>query len=343
MTDDEYRNAAAELYAQGHPIREICQSLKLSYGKVHRLLTETEAGVRKRNEATQLFRDLQKGKGLTPTEHFNSVTGVDPTATDTHVIEGDLRPVNIIDITSRETGVLCDVHAPFHALYRSESGELYGPYMTALQYLKDRNCGTVLLNGDFMDCYQLSRHEKIEKKRDFFWELDVTRGLLLHLRQYFGDNVRIIYREGNHEERLPRLLATKLPELHGLTSIPELLRLSELGIEWVGERDRIRVGSLWIDHGHEWFGSGGVNPARAYRMKAGDNVMVGHVHRTTYDNFKRPLDGTLYAGWSVGCLCDLNPHYAPRNAWNHGCAVVTLFDDGEFMVDNRIIFNNRIR
>jgi hypothetical protein len=58
---------------------------------------------------------------------------------------------------------------------------------------------------------------------------------------------------------------------------------------------------------------------------------------------KRPLDGSVFAGWSMGCLCDLNPHYAPRNHWNHGVVTVDLDKTGEFTVSNRIIINGRVR
>jgi hypothetical protein len=45
----------------------------------------------------------------------------------------------------------------------------------------------------------------------------------------------------------------------------------------------------------------------------------------------------------MGCLCDLNPHYAPRNHWNHGVVTVDLDKTGEFTVSNRIIINGRVR
>ena len=339
MTATEEKQLAGSMYSQGASIRDVAKALRVSYGAARTIILAS--GVTLKNMGG--VRKVHDSIDMESLAEAHSAYGANPLDMEEAVIPGELRPLNVVDVTSHLTGILCDVHAPFHALSKGADGALHGAYMTALRYLKDRNCQTVVLNGDFMDCYQLSRHEKLESHRDFAWELDVTRGLLAHLRSFFGDEVRIIYREGNHEERLPKILAAKIPELRDMISLPELLHLSKCNIEWLGNRDRLRIGSLWVDHGHEWFGSGGVNPARAYRMKAGDNIMIGHVHRTTYDNFKRPLDGTLYAGWTVGCLCDLNPHYAPRNAWNHGVAVVELFDNGEFMVDNRIIINERIR
>ena len=262
----------------------------------------------------------------------------------TDIIAGDLRPDAITDVTTAKTGVISDLHWPFHALY-DDDGTLHGPYLAAIEYLRDYGVQTLVINGDAMDCYNISTHERIESKRNFVWELDVARAMLAHLRRFFGDKVRIIYREGNHEERWLRYIAKNAEALQGMpeATLPELLKLRSQGIEWIGERSKLTVGKLWIDHGHEWFGSGGVNPARNYRMKAQDNILVGHVHKTTFDMHKRPLDASVFAGWSMGCLCDLNPHYAPRNHWNHGVVTIDLDKTGEFSVGNRIIINGRVR
>jgi predicted phosphodiesterase len=259
-------------------------------------------------------------------------------------LAGELREDEITDLsTCNKIGVISDAHWPFHDLRREADGTYSGAYLTAIEWL--RNCGvdTLLLNGDMMDCYNLSSHEKVENNRSWKWELDAARTMVKHLRQFFGDKVRIVYREGNHEERLKRYLAQKAKELEGTIILEELLGLNEQGIEWVDERAKVKAGKLWIDHGHEWFGGGGVNPARNYRMKAVDNVMVGHVHKTSTDLFRRPLDGTFIAGWSVGCLCDLNPRYAPRNNWNHGVALVELEAQGNFTVHNKVILQGVVR
>jgi predicted phosphodiesterase len=259
------------------------------------------------------------------------------------MIAGELRDENVTDITSSRIGIISDAHWPFHDLRQDNDGNFYGAYLTAIEWLKEQKIGTLILNGDMLDCFNLSSHEKIERKRSWKWELDVSRAMIKHLREFFGDKVRIVYREGNHEERFKRYLAGKAKELEGSIWLEELLGLREHGIEWVQDRDKIVAGKLWIDHGHEWFGGGGVNPARNYRMKAVDNVLVGHVHKTSTDLFRKPLDGSFIAGWSVGCLCDLNPRYAPRNNWNHGVALVELEADGNFTVHNKVILQGKVR
>jgi|APGre2960657373_1045057.scaffolds.fasta_scaffold15126_3 hypothetical protein len=259
------------------------------------------------------------------------------------MIAGELRDENVTEITSSRIGIISDAHWPFHDLRQDSDGNFYGAYLTAIEWLREQNIGTLILNGDMLDCFNLSSHEKVEGKRSWKWELDVSRAMVKHLREFFGDKVRIVYREGNHEERFKRYLAGKAKELEGSIWLEELLGLREHGIEWVQDRDKIVAGKLWIDHGHEWFGGGGVNPARNYRMKAIDNVLVGHVHKTSTDLFRKPLDGSFIAGWSVGCLCDLNPRYAPRNNWNHGVALVELEADGNFTVHNKVILQGKVR
>jgi len=288
----------------------------------------------KRRQANRMVMAIRDPRDRTDNESYGAVPGIDD-----NLEIGDLRNDVVCEVTSDRTGIISDAHWPFHDLRRDSSGQFYGAYLAALNALKDANIQTLVLNGDMMDCYQLSAHEKTESKRSWKWELDVSRKMLEHLRKFFGDNVRIIYREGNHEERFARYLARKASELQGSLALEEIVGIREFGIEWLGQRAKMSIGKLWVDHGHEWFGGGGVSPARNYRMKSQDNILVGHVHRTSQDFFRKPLDGSMTAGWSVGCLCDLNPHYAARNSWNHGFALVHLAGDGTFKVDNRIIMN----
>jgi hypothetical protein len=280
--------------------------------------------------------------GVIDDPHVKPTVGAVP-GMDAEPIAGTLRGDVVVDVTSESVGIISDAHWPFHDLHRDEAGNYHGAYMTAITELKSRGVQTLILNGDMMDCFHLSSHEKLEARRDWKWEIDVTRAMLKHLRQFFGDKVRIIYREGNHEERFERYMAKHAKELSGVYDLSELMKLREQGIEWVSGRAKMSIGKLWVDHGHEWFGSGGVMPARNYRMKAVDNILVGHVHKTSQDLFRRPLGGDFIAGWSVGCLCDLNPHYAPRNNWNHGFAHVRLSGDGSFTVNNHVIIDGAVR
>lgn len=255
---------------------------------------------------------------------------------------GALREDVVCELRPGRIGIISDAHWPFHDLRRDSSGQFYGGYMTALDSLKDADIDTLVLNGDMMDLFHLSKHEKIEAKRNWKWELDVSRAMLRHIREHFGDKVRIIYREGNHEERFKRYIASKAKELEDSIFLDEMLDLRGLNIEWVQARAKMKAGNLYIDHGHEYFGGGQVNPSRSYLLKTFDNILLGHVHKKSESIVRRPLDGSYVQAHTIGCLCDLNPHYAPRNQWTHGFAIVELEKSGDFRLHNKIIMNGRV-
>jgi hypothetical protein len=258
-------------------------------------------------------------------------------------VMGDLRSEQLCIIEPGKVGIISDAHWPFHDMYKGDNGEIRGAYYTAIEHLRAWGVNTLVLNGDMMDVYHLSRHEKLEAKRNWSWELDVARAMLKHLRQFFGDGVRIIYREGNHEERFAAYLARKAQELQGTIHLNEMLGLHALNIEWYDQRAKMKAGNMYIDHGHEYFGSGGiVNPARSYMLKAFDNLIVGHVHKTSGVPVRKPLDGSYLQVFTTGCLCDLSPMYASRNNWNHGYGELTVHDDGSFTFHNRFIMDGRV-
>lgn len=229
--------------------------------------------------------------------------------------------------------VLSDIHAPYHDVPALKA---------ALSYGRERDIDTIVLNGDVCDFYSVSRWDRDPDRRRLKWELDLTKNLLDKIRGRFP-NVQIVYKLGNHDERYDLYIAKRADELYGVEEVAfeSLLHLRDYGVECVRDKRIIRAGKLSILHGHEFFGGGGVNVARNARMKANDNVLIGHHHRTQEDLAKR-LDGSIYGGWSSGCLCDLSPLYAPRNQWNHGFAFVEIETGGNFRVHNKKVFNGEV-
>jgi hypothetical protein len=46
------------------------------------------------------------------------------------------------------------------------------------------------------------------------------------------------------------------------------------------------------------------------------------------------VQGNVIRSYSTGCLCELHPDYMPLNDWQHGCAVISIDDDGHASVQN---------
>lgn len=235
----------------------------------------------------------------------------------------------------REVLFLTDIHLPYH-----DEDAL----MTALQYGKDNNVDCIWLNGDIMDMFQVSDHEKLPGKSDMQYDLDFTRDFFARLRSLFP-KAAIYYLEGNHEQRWQRYLMRKAPEIIGIQEfrLDVILKLREFNIEWISNGTQCKFGHLNVVHGNEFKGSGGVNPARTLFLRAKDNIIAGDKHKTGENN-EGTLNGKLITCWSVGALCDLNPEYLSmaHTIWNHGFAMIKMKTNGEFSVNNFRIFNGKI-
>jgi predicted phosphodiesterase len=232
-----------------------------------------------------------------------------------------------------KVAILSDIHVPYHTEEAIEC---------AVKRAKKQDVDGIILNGDTIDCHSLSQFIKDPRARSFKQERETTNELLEYLRQEFPDT-RIVWRDGNHEDRFKTYMMQKAPEVYDekFCSIDKLLNFEDLGIEYVTDKRIIMLGGLAVMHGHEFHKGFAppVNPARGAYLKAKQSVMVGHHHRTS-EHTETALDGTMTTTWSVGCLSDLHPAYSPYNSYNHGSAIVTL-DNSYYEVANYRIVNGR--
>lgn len=237
---------------------------------------------------------------------------------------------HIID-TVGVCGILGDVHIPYHDKPTIERW---------VDECKRSGAKTLLLNGDVLDCYQVSDHYRDPSKPRMREEIERGRQFLEYLRSQFP-RTRIVFKEGNHDERFKRYLATRAPEVFDLEDVwlPNLLRASALGIEWVADKRVVMVGKLPVIHGHEYRGGGGVQPSRWLYLRTGDSALTGHFHRTDHYTYRTVTDKEI-GMWSVGCACHLKPAYAPLNQWTHGYAMCEVGTGGEYHVHNRRILKD---
>ena len=231
----------------------------------------------------------------------------------------------------KKIGLLADVHIPYHSLKNNE---------IAIDALIKYNVDCVIINGDLLDFYQLSKFQKDPRKRSVADELEATRQYLDVLAQYIGK--RIFYKLGNHDERYEKYLMTKAPELLGISEfrLDILLKLGEKKIEYITDKRKIMAGGLTILHGHELnMKSVIVNPARSLFLKAKVSSLCSHLHIPSHHPGKR-IDGHIIGCWSTGHLGDESPHYAPYNEWMPGFAIIDV-DGKEFEVSNFKNVNNK--
>jgi len=222
---------------------------------------------------------------------------------------------------------LSDIHMPYHSVIALSA---------AVKHCKKRKPDVLLLNGDSVDFYSISRHQKDPSKRNFRQEIESAQAGLAYLRGQFP-KARIVLKAGNHEERWQHWLWNQAPEISDFDrmTLREWLDADKYGIEVVTDQRPIMAGKLPIMHGHE-MGKGisaPVNAARGLFLRTISTMLVGHGHRTS-QHVEPDWKHVDTATWSTGCLCDLNPAYAVINKWNWGAANVDVDASGEFHVDN---------
>ena len=232
--------------------------------------------------------------------------------------------------------VLSDIHIPFQ-----DDMAL----ACALEFGVSNGATHIVLNGDLLDMYDVSRFLKEAKRPRISEELEMTRNFFAYLRELFPTQA-IFYKFGNHCERMRHYVLRNAREMSDIEdiSLENLLRLEHFRIIPVG-REMIKLGKLVILHGHE-MDSGAfspVNPAKGMFTKAKASAIIGH-HHTTSQHSESNLHGEEISTWSTGCLCELTPEYRPYGytKWNHGFAFVVVEKDNSFQVSNFKIVNGKI-
>jgi predicted phosphodiesterase len=220
--------------------------------------------------------------------------------------------------------VLSDIHFPYHDREA---------LMIALREGKKQGVDSILLNGDILDFYQLSKFTKDNRKPSVKAEIDIFRFFVDQLKQRFPE-ADIYFKLGNHEARLDRWIKDNAGMFDGLFNIDRIINFGEHGIEFLPDNIGVKFGKLNIIHGHEIrAGMGVVNIARTYFMKTQTNVLFGHWHQNQ-EYITRTMDGHVQGAWAQGCLCRLDAEYTYGiNQWCHGFSIVERLDDaGAFRV-----------
>lgn len=234
--------------------------------------------------------------------------------------------------------VLSDIHFPY---CDQQALDL------TTRFIYEQQPHTLHLLGDVIDFYNISSFNKNPSRKFTLQdELDQATEYLFELRHNLP-NTRIIYYEGNHENRLQRYLWGKSPELGTLRvlKLQELLQFQELYIEYFDYNTYNKIKHLTFFHGDVISKHSGYT-AKRILDKVGCSVIHGHSHRlgTHYHS----SFGGSHIAVENGCLCQLDAEYirgVPN--WMHGFSVVYFADEQFFIVqvpivNNQFIWNSEI-
>jgi hypothetical protein len=245
--------------------------------------------------------------------------------------------------------VISDIHAPYH-----------DPVALNIitQILTDTQPTYLIVNGDTVDCYGISRFLKdptrLETLQD---ELNIARTILKTLKDASPKTKRIIT-EGNHEARLGKTIATmeggtrelaRLEDFQAALQWPSLLKLGPMGYRWVPTHQQPLIDVIpntLIKHGTV------VRKFSGYTAKGEyDNYhrsgTSGHTHRLSH--FFHTSFGETHQWIETGCLCTLKPEYMNHPNWQNGGAFFRWTKDINIpsvelihIQGNKALFNNTI-
>lgn len=205
--------------------------------------------------------------------------------------------------------------------------------MTAVKHLKPHR---LVCLGDLVDCYAISAFDKNPERRGSFQaDLDAASAFLARLTDAAPRAERFLL-EGNHEDRLRRLLwrmTEEQREVLGLrkvrqaTTWPEMLDLGEHDWHFVpalGQAKRRLLRKVITKHGsvvRRW----SAHSAKAEWERYGKSGISGHTHRLGLF-YARDYNGS-HVWAEAGCTCDLSPEYVEDPAWQQGFLIVTEVGD----------------
>jgi hypothetical protein len=205
---------------------------------------------------------------------------------------------------------------------------------TALRFCRDFKPDTTIIGGDFLDFPKLCKAEEKNRLKQegqrLAHDFELGNQVLDEIDGFSKEKVFLI---GNHDARLQKFIE-EYPELEGLISLEGNLRLKERGYTVIPENKAYKMGHARFIHG--WYF--GMHHAKKTVNEMGDNVFYGHVH-DVQAHTKANYDQMPLIGYSMGCLCDLDPEWrrGRPNRWVNGFGVFYFSSDGAFTFYNPII------
>lgn len=236
----------------------------------------------------------------------------------------------------------------------------------ALQIAETEQIDHISFGGDCLDLSEWS--DKYQPEPEFFW---TTQPALVELSWWFWQfrqaqpKAEMKKLEGNHDERMPRLIVAGMKQAYRLKpvdeltlppslSVPRLLALHELGMEYV---DGYPDNGYWLNknvfitHGDIVRGAPG-GTANAFTQRQAFTTIFGHVHRR--EQVARRLSTSngdlVYSAFCPGCACHIDgrvPGSTSKSQWQQGLAVVEYTETAENIIpiaiqDGRMMYNGKL-
>jgi len=230
----------------------------------------------------------------------------------------------------------------------------------AFQIIQKIEPEVIIIQGDLIDLPEMT--DKFMRTPDMYFTTQPaiieSVWLLARLRQY-APEARIVYLEGNHEQRMTNIVINNLSAAYCVSvesisrdypalSIPALMGLDELKVEWI---DGYPDNAIWLNenlrviHGDKSKSRSG-QTSDAYLDNARSSLIFGHTHRRerACKTLYHQSGAKIYESACPGMMGNPNrvPARGVEHDWQQGIAIVDYQDgDGGFDIQFANIHNNR--
>jgi len=231
--------------------------------------------------------------------------------------------------------IIPDLHLPYHDL---EKLKLMFTFMNG-------RFDSILLLGDNLDCYSMSKFTKDPRYKKFNEEKKIWFEFVAWLKFQFP-KVKLIFKVGNHEERIQSRLLQNAPEFSEITDsvgtrifdFESIMQFKENNIEYVSGRRLMKLGKMNAMHGQETSVAVGVNPARNLYLKAQDHFIKGHSHISSSYISRHGIEC-----YTLGMMGNMKVCYDSMPNWTNGFGFIEVdHKTGNFNFENYMFKNERI-
>jgi predicted phosphodiesterase len=209
--------------------------------------------------------------------------------------------------------VASDLHVPF------QDNDAVNAF---IEYCKDIQPHSIVLNGDVVDMYMLSRFAKGEGRNPMA-EIEEAKDILYSLRKACPKSL-IFYVIGNHEQRLEKTILAKAPELASLIEdVFSIFKVEDIGIEGCGS---LTVNNSFVfKHGTLLGNKSGLSAIKEMENSYMSGAS-GHTHRLA--KYIARKAGRKFVWLETGCLCSMEPEYMLNPNWQQGFGMIQ-FSNGK--------------
>ena len=211
----------------------------------------------------------------------------------------------------------------------------------------------IILQGDTLDLPEWS--DKFVRTPDMYATTQpaiIETAWILRKLRLLAPNAEIDYMEGNHEQRMPRIMLNQLAAAYGITSVsqegvpvcsvPSLLDFESSDINWVGDYPNNMIWlneNLRVIHGDKSKRRSG-QTAEGYLEHARSSVLFAHIHRReraskTLHHMKGPRIYESACAGMMGCP-KRTPASTTEHDWQQGFTIVE-YQEGDGGFDIQIV------